>query len=177
MGLFNFLKPKKTIEESASDAIPKGPVAASGSYFETTISDADLRILINKVITVFQQSNGAGHNEVIDAIRRHRNEEDLAVALYRFIPIAWCRLFIPEPDYSDEYILVKEGQEQAVYLLSRDRVYNMVRTECKNRYEQAATQEEMLPILYHSADFNAINQALKGGSRLEDLVTVPSYFL
>lgn len=165
MGLFDFLKGKKTVND---------PVAGD-SYFHTGINDQDLKVLINQAILAFRDDQDA--DQVIGKIKSYRNEEPLALALYRFIPIALCRLFIPEPAYSDEYVVVKSEKDQSSYKLSEDRIYQQVMTELGKWFTTEASQEKLLAILCHSADFQAINNALRNGSNLADLDCGPSYFV
>ncbi len=167
MGLFDFFKNKKIETKTL----------ASGSYFDTEINDADLKTLINKAISVFQDNPSFDHNQIIDTLKEYRNEEDLALALYRFIPIAYCRLFIPEPNYSDEFVVYKSQNEKRSFSFSSDKIYRSVMNESKERFAKENMQEKILPILFHSADFKAIQDALKGGSELKNLVCSPSYFL
>lgn len=167
MRIFNFLKKNEK----------KGITFRSGSYFDTDISDPDLRVLINHAITVFLNNPSFDCNELIDAIRKHGCDESLAMALFRFIPIAYCRIFLPEPEYSDIYILYKDNRNRREYSFSEDRIYNIVLEESKARYFREGSEEEILPILNHSADFRTINDALRHSLKLEDQICGPTYFL
>ena len=167
MGLFDFLKNKKTTITTFT----------SGSYFETDISDLDLRSLINDAISVFQDNSDFDYNQIIDTIKTYRNDEALALAIYRFIPIAYCRLLIPEPKYSDGFVLYKSENDKKNFSFSADRIYKIVFDESRTRFEKEASQDKIMPILFHSSDFKAINDALKDGSELKNLVCSPSYFL
>ena len=166
MGLFDFLRTKKVSND-----------AATGSYVNTSISNTDLRDLINDTISVFENNPGHDHNQLIDLIKTYRNDEDLAMALYRFIPIAYCRLFIPEPTYSDEYIVYRSEKDNTTFFLSTDTVYQAVLRESRTRLATTTAPDAVMSVLYHSADFKAINEALNNGSELTNLVCSPAYFL
>jgi hypothetical protein len=165
MGLFDFWKSKNV---SAKNSV-------RGSYCETEIQDKDLRALVNLSISVFQDNPDFEADQLIDKIISFSGEEQLALALYRFIPIAYCRLLFPEPGYSDEYILYKNDKQQS-FTFSTDNIYRVVFEECSLRFSRETSQEKILPILVHSADFNAINEAVKGGAVLADMIVSPSYF-
>ncbi len=166
MGLFDFLANKKGNRQPAT-----------GSYINTSINDTDLHELINKAVAVFENNPGHDHNQLIDGIRTYCDDEALALALYRFIPIAYCRLFIPEPAYSDQYVVYRSEADKTTFFFSKDRLYQAVLTESRTRLATAAVQDAVMSVLYHSAEFKAINDALKNGSDLADLVCSPAYFL
>ena len=149
----------------------------SGSYFETGMDDADLSKLINRAISVFQDNPHFDDDQIIDTIKQYRNDEELALALYIFIPIAYCRLIVPEPEYSDEYVLFKSEDEKQSFSFSCDRIYNSVLKACRERWAKEASQEKVVPILIHSADFKAINDALNDGAELKNLICSPACIL
>lgn len=165
MGLFDFLKSKK------DDTSVERP------HLQTGTSDGDLKKLIGKAIAVFENSPGASADTIIKGIESHTRNEDLAVALYRFIPIAFCRIILPEPAYSDEYVIADKKNGDKSYSFSSDKVYNAVLTESREYLAQEPDQEKVVNVLVNSADFDAINKALHGGSELKDLVFGPSVFL
>lgn len=167
MGLFDFFTNRK-VGRSAG---------RPGSYVNVAINDTDLTALTHSVISLFEANPGYDHIQLIDLIKTYHPSEDLAMALYRFIPMAYCRLFIPEPAYSDEYVVYKSTSNQTTYRLSEDQIYAIVLAISNERLNQAASSDAVLSILYHSADFKAINDALKNGSDLKNLVCSPSYFL
>ena len=168
MGLFDFLKSKK------EDKL----LAGRSSYIDIDRNDADLRKLIRQAIEVFESSPGnVSHEQVIASINAHAKNEALALALYRFIPIAFCRIFIAEPEYADEFVLYKSKEDQQSFSLSKDHLYGLVLDESKAWLTKAGQGEKLMGVLVHSADFNAINTALKHGSQLKDLVLAPSYFV
>ncbi|MBC8152582.1 MAG: hypothetical protein H7Z72_06690 [Bacteroidetes bacterium] len=141
-------------------------------------SDADLAAITNQAISAFGTNPGADPNQLIDNIKAYCGDEPLAVALYRFIPIAYCRLFIPEPVYPDEFVLVvDQNTTHVTFSFSADRVYSAVLTESRKRLDSLEKQDDLWAIFYHSADFKAINDALNHGAPLTDLICSPTYFV
>jgi hypothetical protein len=165
MGLFDFLKSKKDNK------------AVERPHLETGISDADLKTLIGKAIKVFEDKPGANADAIIKGIESHIKNEDLAVALYRFIPIAFCRVILPEPAYSDEYIIADKKNGNKTYSFSSDKVFTTVLNESRAYLATEPDRQRVVNVLVQSADFDAINKALHGGSELKDLEFGPSYFL
>jgi hypothetical protein len=167
MGIFDFFKSKKTSQ----------PVWGIGSYFDSVVNEEELRMLISQAITVFEENTGSDSNQILKKIKFLSPDENLTVALYRFIPIAYCRLFIPEVKYSDEYVIYKTGIEKKSFLFSKDKIYNIVFEESRKIFNQTFSQEQLLSVLNHSSEFNAINDALSKGSTLQNLFFTPVYFL
>lgn len=164
MGLFDFLKSKKE------------DVAVERPHLETGISEADLKKLVSEAIKVFENNTGANAEVIIRGIEMCSRNKHLAVALYRFIPTAFCRIVVPEPAYADEYVIVgKKGNK--TYSLSSDRVYSVVLEQSQQYLATEPDKERVVNVLVQSADFNAINKALNNGSELKDLQFAPLYFL
>ncbi len=167
MKLFNFLRRSSPHKSSFP----------GGTYFNTNIDEIELKLLVNNAILVFDNNVGADHDQLVELIKTYHDDEDLAFALYRFIPIAYCRLFIPEPAYSDDYVIYKSESDKTTYHFSKDAIYNLVLAVCTERLKHAQSSDNVYSILYHSAEFKAINSALLNGSDLKDLVCSPAYFL
>ena len=146
-----------------------------GSYFHTAITDTDLHSLINQAINVFENNKGADAVTIIHGIYAVYNDKALAIALYRFIPTAFCRLFFTQVNYADEYY-VRHGNDHERFYFSADGVFNMVAMISKQRIVQSTRPEETFSILFHSADFNAINKAVKDGADLHDVSSSPALY-
>ena len=167
MGLFVFLTSKKAGRAAFAD----------GSYIDPDISVEALKPLIRAAVLVFQNNTGLDQDGIVDLIKTYWHNEKLAVALYRFIPIAYCRIFIPEPTYSDEYVLFKSAADKTTFHFSKDKLYNLIFAECNYLFNQSTGSDDIMPILYHSAEFKAINSALINGSDLNTLLCSPAYFI
>jgi len=165
MGLFNFFHKKK-------QQLP----FSRGSYFYTAINDDDLHTLVNQAIDVFERNEQGDTETIILSIYSIYPDKDLSIALYRFIPTAFCRLFFYQVNYSDEYIVARAGKEPLRFHYSEDAIYKMVSIISKQRIVQSTRPEATFSVLFHSADFNAINKAVKGGASPEDLSCSASYF-
>jgi len=152
----------------------KKQLPSRGSYFHTAINDDDLHTLINQAIDIFETNEQASTESIILSIYSIYPDKNLAIALYRFIPTAFCRLFFYQVNYSDEYIL--PGKEEQYFRFSEDAIYTMVAIISKQRIVQSLRPEATFNVLFHSADFNAINKALKDGGELEDIRTSPAYY-
>ena len=165
MGLLDFLKPRKA------------PVHdTSGSYITTALGPAELVQRIQQAVVMFELYSGYGKDMVLEKIDSNCQDEELALALFLFIPIAFCRLFLPEPQYSDEYVVYNSETDQKTRYFSKDMIYQKVVGGSRIGLAASASQENILKILSYGAEFDAINAALNGGAQLKDLVFGPVYF-
>ena len=166
MGRLDFLKPRKA------------PVYdTSGSYITTDLGPADMVQRIQQAVVMFELYSGYGKEVILEKINSNCDNEELALALYRFIPIAFCRLFLPELQYSDEYVVYNSETDQKTYYFSKDMIYQKVLGGSKIGLAASASQENILKILSHGPEFDAINAALNRGAQLKDIVFAPVYFV
>ncbi|XZF16570.1 hypothetical protein ACTHGU_10555 [Chitinophagaceae bacterium MMS25-I14] len=201
MGLFSFFKRNKGEQQEPEQAAEVNTYATNSlanvhsfypereevlvkkekknevGYLETTLTDEELKLLVRQAISIFENNPGATPDKIVDKINVYTTDDALALALYRFIPTAYCRLFFPEPGYSDEYIVYKSMDEQDTYHFSADRIYNAVLEESRDILVATSSGDKMLAVVSHSSEFNAINNALNGGSDIKDLVLAPMIFI
>lgn len=159
MGFFDFLKKTPKQEQ----------LITTGTYFDIAISEKELRNIVDRAIAIFQIYPKATRNQLIDHIKAIPTNEEIALAVYQFIPIAYCRLFIPEPHYVDEYVVQYPNGEISNYILSEDSIYKVVLKSALVLFKLSQTQDQLLAVLSHSADFNAINEALHHDASLQEL--------
>lgn len=164
MGLFDQFRKNKQLPFSR------------GSYFHTPIDDHDLHTLINQAIDVFERNEQGDMETIILSIYRIYPDKNLAIALYRFIPTAFCRLFFYQVNYSDDYFVAQRGREPLHFKYSEDGIYRMVSIISKQRIVQSTKPEATFSVLFHSADFNAVNKAVKNGADPEEISCPSSYF-
>jgi hypothetical protein len=110
---------------------------------------------------------------VQNSIAKISESEDEATKLFLFIPLVFCRIFIPEVRYSDFYITLDSEGKEITNRFSECPIYNEIMIVSKENFEQY----DVMKILFYSGDFKAINDALKNGATLENLESVPSRIL
>jgi hypothetical protein len=99
------------------------------------------------------------------------SDEDTTM-LYLFIPQVFCRLLLPEIQYSKYYIVTnKAGKDEHRYYSDSPIFCEMVKTIEAN-WEQYV-QRDLMKVLFYSPDFKAANQMLGKGSELKNLQSVP----
>jgi hypothetical protein len=157
MGLFDFFKPARG---------PKGP------YAPTDLSEVELLLMADHAIDLFETHPGASYPQLLGLLEAQTHDSTLAKALYCFIPIAYCRLFIPELRYPDTFVVVDKGS----FPFAKEPVFLAVQKAASERLAQPEAAEKAMNILARSSDFDAINQALNNGSSLKDLEPGPPVF-
>ncbi|MCE7996658.1 MAG: hypothetical protein HEP71_32130 [Roseivirga sp.] len=156
MGFFDLFNKKDRTEEKTVVPLSQDQIALAVKVFETYPSQ--------------------GQKGICDLIGKKTGRADLASDLYRFIPIAYGRLIVQEVSYPDRYLVEKKG-DIAEYAFSENTLYVQVEQYITRKIRKPPSQIDMLNVLNHSPEFDAINQALHAGSKLEDLVLSPPYFL
>ena len=85
-----------------------------------------------------------------------------------FIPCVMCRLFFPEVKYNRNYIM----PDNTMHRFTDSELFNEIMDIASKNFH-SYNPDSILKILFHSPEFAAINNALKGGADLNDLVTKP----
>lgn len=108
-----------------------------------------------------------------NSIGKISGSKDEATKLFLFIPLVFCRIFIPEVKYSDFYITMDPEGREETKRFSECPIYKEIMMVGKENFEQY----DVMKILFYSGDFKAINEALNNGALLEDLESAPSRIL
>lgn len=156
MGLFDLFKRKEEKEPAANAPVGQEQIA--------------------QAVRVFETYPNQGQEGICELIAKKTGRADLATDLYHLIPIAYGRLIVPEVSYPDRYLVEKEG-DITEYAFSENTLYAQIEKYITRKIRKPPSQIDMLNVLNHSAEFNAINQALHADSKLEDLVLSPPYFM
>lgn len=114
-------------------------------------------------------------NKVNRQIGKITDTEEEHMQLYLFIPMAFCREFVPEVEYSDIYITSENGLEKENYF-SKSAIYSEITTVVQRNWN-SFSGEDIMKVLFHSGDFKAIDESLHAGAKPEDLKSVPARIL
>lgn len=126
---------------------------------------------INRSIELFIRHFQDGE-KVYSQIRKICVSDGEAEKIYLFIPVAFCRLFVPEVNYSDIYIT----PDKAEHKFSECGIFTEIMRVSKNLMP-TMHGDDIMKILYHSGDFDVVNKALKDGASLENLEFLPTVIL
>ena len=129
---------------------------------------------IQSALAAFEADDDTGWRNLVAAIEARVGDKALAVDLFRFLPIAYARLLLPEAKLADHYLQQTKQGDFKEYKLANDPLYVQIvsylvlNPPLKGQYEG---------LIGYNSELNAIRQALDAGSRLEDLITAPPMFL
>ncbi|CAM1371646.1 hypothetical protein TPENAI_61174 [Tenacibaculum litopenaei] len=89
--------------------------------------------------------------------------------IYIFLPIVFCRRMLPNVNFPDSYIekLSSEQEIKKSYLMND--YYNIIDISVRDYINKGADSETILKIASLSSEFNAINEVLMNGGKLEDV--------
>jgi hypothetical protein len=122
-----------------------------------------------EAISIFENNLDEDEERLLDLITELTDHDMVAFGIHSFIPIAYCRVLITGPQYSDEYVICKSENDKTSYLFSSDRLYCMILSE----YQQRALTGLIKPIGQYSAELVAISEAVKNGAELSNLSSGP----
>jgi hypothetical protein len=129
---------------------------------------------IQSALAAFAADEGKGWQNLVAAIEAKVGDKMLAVDLYRFLPIAYARLLLPDAQLADHYRQQTKQGDFTEHKLADNPLYVQIFTYLMLNPPQKGQYENLIG---YNAELNAINQALNAGSRLEDLIMAPPTFL
>ncbi|MBU7320499.1 hypothetical protein [Paenibacillus oleatilyticus] len=137
------------------------------------VQENELIQSIRHAIEIMEHADSESPEEIIEKIGQYTKDERLAWELYCLIPSVYCRMIVQEVRYSNEMIVIFPDDTQQKALLSNHRVYEVIQSVVADKLSGEIDNGKIQNILFQSSEFNAINNALNGGSALEDLMTGP----
>lgn len=139
----------------------------------TGVNDDISKTIAMAIDTIKSCNDEDSNDDIINRISKFTKDEYLAWELYCFIPIAYCRLLLHDLKFSDEAIYSMPDGSQRKKVLSNINTYKQVKKIASERYRSGIDKADISNILFHSSEFNAINNALNAGSKLENLMIGP----
>jgi hypothetical protein len=91
-----------------------------------------------------------------------------------FLPIAFCRLLLPNFEWKDEYYEVNDSNlPGALKMFSKTKPYSVVYGIVKAFFQTKPASDILLKIAGRSSEFHAINKLLLEGHKLEEIKLTP----
>lgn len=144
---------------------------------QTPPHETELIESIHQVIAILENADSESAEEIIEKILPFTQDEQLAWELYCLIPSACCRLIVGDVTYSNELVTMYPDGSQKTALLSNNQNFKLIQNVLVDKLSRDTDKTKIQRLLFQSAEFNAINQALHNGSALEDLLTGPLVML
>jgi hypothetical protein len=117
--------------------------------------------------------------EVIAEMIRHGIREDKATELYLFVPVAFCRRFIPDADYLDEYVDYYGERKQLIRSFKANQFYSQIVAYTEAYFNHNPQQKVVLNVAGVSAEFHAMNSLLSANNKasIKEIQFVPLYII
>ena len=129
------------------------------------------QLVLSSLLLYRQCNNQADYDSLKEKIIKMCNLPSLAEELFSLIPEMFTEVIFNEVTYFDNIVLDKAGESIALskhQLTAYDWIYSMVERTIRAGYFE---KEQVDRIISCSASLNCINQALRDGSKLENLCT------
>ncbi len=132
---------------------------------------------ITDYVRVLQEDESLDPASVSSLLEEMGHEAELVYWLDQFVPTAFCRVLLSEiaNAFPDTYYLAQQGGRlsEAMFLM-RHPVFARAQVMGWHFCSTPALQKAFERAAFSSSEFNALNNALNEGSKLEDLVSYPS---
>ena len=86
-----------------------------------------------------------------------------------FLPMAFCRQLLPDVKWLPEYIDYYSEKKKIKKVYKENSRYLIIEEETEKYWNENPANEVVLNIAGRSAEYNAINQMLKDGGKLENV--------
>ena len=135
-----------------------------------------LNEIISQAVTVLRGSQSLDDDRAYHALVETGIAPHLAARLIEFLPIAYCRLILANsgaqfPDTFRRGLADGSFEERA---LSLEPVWSAAVAYAREEAARGVSHQDLLAIAGRSAEFDAANQLLNRGSKLENVVFTPT---
>jgi hypothetical protein len=119
--------------------------------------------------TIIEKEGSASDEEILTALFAQMQRND-AIEIFIFLPIAFCRLLLPNIAFLDEYYEDnRDGNGQRLRKFSETESYQVVLESSSRYFLSKPGSENILKVAGRSGEFHAINDLLNKGNQLEEL--------
>jgi hypothetical protein len=111
-------------------------------------------------------------DSILNNIFQLTKSEENTELIYLFIPHFFCRLFIPEVEYTDYYILENSDKSKTEIKFKDSKILDELFNSIKINWNEYL-KKDFMKILFHSGDFRAINEMLHKGADIKNMQALP----
>lgn len=143
------------------------------TYIEYPYKKEEIIDFSNRAITILAECNTQEKYESLDNdISSFTENIDLAYEIRSFIPEIFCELLFNEVGYSDKIILVRNNEKINGYKEQFTSYYWIYEAVINFYRAHKLTEKQLKTIVSLSASYNAISEAIKNGSKINELNNV-----
>ena len=134
------------------------------------ISVSEMHQLIAKAVDIFRRSPGLDESGILESFLTLGMDRKTAVRLVVFLPMAYCYQMLPQVPFPGTFqTRLADGHISEERQLSSEPLWGEATEFARTESKHGLSKNDMLFLAGRSAEFNVINQLLKGGSKLEDI--------
>jgi hypothetical protein len=128
--------------------------------------------IVNRAVDVFLANPGGDQRALLSALEAAGLSPTHAWLAYQFVPMAFCRIALRHSGVGFPTVFLSRdpdtGAETSQEFAAQP-IYTAAVKVADERIAGGLVQQRLMPIVGHSAEFTAINQLARGGSKLSDV--------
>ena len=135
--------------------------------------------VIAEAVTIFREFPNASDVEVLRRLVATGCERVMAARLVEFVPMAYCRLLLADSGVRFSGCFQRklaDGKLSAEQRLAANPLWAEAVSFAESEKKAGITGKALLVLAARSAEFDAANQLANQGSKLEDIVLMPTVF-
>lgn len=130
---------------------------------------SEFSIAITKAIDIFSKGEDIDSKEIIKEIESCGVNYKEAVDIFLFTPMVFTHLMLPSVKWSDWFVDWIDENTQVRLKLSETSSYQQVLRTVKEYLKNGRHSSIILKVASRSAEFQAINELLNKGEKLDDM--------
>ena len=115
---------------------------------------------VKKSIKLIENLNSLENDELLKLLTLNGIEEDSAIEIITFLPIAFVRKMLPNVNWRNNYIEYFSDKKQKMKSFAENELYKIIELETENYYSGNPKSENIIKIAGRSAEFKVINDLL-----------------
>ena len=135
--------------------------------------------LIAEAVTIFREFPNVSDEEILRRLVATGCERMMAARLVEFVPMAYCRVLLADSGvrFSNSFQRkLGDGSLSAQRLLEEEPLWAEVVSFAAAERHAGVTRKALLMVAARSGEFDAVNQLLNEGSKLENIAMTPILF-
>ena len=125
------------------------------------ISPTEFHSDVKKSIKLIENSiNSLENDELLNLLTQNGIDENSALEIITFLPIAFVRKMLPNVNWRKNYIEYFSDKKQKTKSFAENELYKIIELETENYYNGNPESENIIKIAGRSAEFQVINDLL-----------------
>ena len=136
---------------------------------DTAIDLSGFEADVKKSIDIIANSKSLDSKELLNSLVKNGIEERAAVEIVLFLPIAFIRKWLTDVHWPKTYLECYPNSKRVSRRFSDNQQFTVMEKVVDQYWNEELDKDVILSIAGRSAEFDAINQLLHDGGKLEDI--------